>query len=63
MRADTQSRRPTTIMESFVAMIFMPIFAAFSGTTVALIVPFSRIIFYEGSIEGPPAASETAPER
>jgi subfamily B ATP-binding cassette protein MsbA len=36
----------------------MTVFAAFSGGTIALVVPFSRIIFQSGNIENPAALLE-----
>jgi len=55
-----------------VAVLCMTAFAAFSGGIVALVVPFSRLIFYGGDIEGkglpstavihvPPAVSPATP--
>jgi subfamily B ATP-binding cassette protein MsbA len=43
------------------SIICMTIFAAFSGGTIALIVPFSRIIFQGGNIENPAALAQPAP--
>ncbi len=40
------------------SIVCMTVFAAFSGGTIALVVPFSRIIFQGGNIENPAALLE-----
>jgi ATP-binding cassette, subfamily B, bacterial MsbA len=43
-----------------ISIVCMTIYAAFSGGTVALVVPFSRIIFQGGTLEKPDALLEDA---